>query len=104
MYLLIADDGSLSLQEHEEMKSFCVVEHANAPEGADASSALSNIAEPIDNDHFWINASSVIELSPQSDDPQWVNGFWDMLKKVEPYGYSDMATKRIKAHVEIRPK
>ena len=99
---MIGEDGSLSLQEVEDMKSFSVVEAQNASEKAKASSALSHIAEPAENDHFWIDADAVIQLSSMKDDEQWVDRFWNMLNKVEPYGYYDTATKRVKAHVEIR--
>lgn len=42
----------------------------------------------------------VIQLSAKSNDPLWVDSFWGMLKALEPYGYSGMIKKRVKAHVK----
>ena len=102
MYVLIAEDGSLSLEDADEFKSFSVVEMPDAPQQGKASAALSQIAEKADEDHYWIDADKVIQISSKSDDAEWVNGFWEMLNKVEPYGYYDTHTQRVKAHVEIR--
>ena len=70
----------------------------SAPDGVAA--ALGDMAEPAGDDHFWLSAEAVIGLSSHKDDTQWVSAFWDMLGKVEKYGYSDMAGRRVKAHVE----
>lgn len=102
MFLLIAKDGSLSLEDSEEMKSFSVVESPDAPQQGTASAALAAIAEKTDDDHFWINADAIVQISPKKDDAKWVSDFWEMLKKVEPYGYYDTDSQRVKAHIEIR--
>ena len=102
MFLMINEDGSLSLQEAEEMKSFSIVEAQDAAEQAKAPLALSNIAEPAEDNHYWIDAEAVIQISPMQSDKQWVDNFWEMLNKVAPYGYYDSTTKRVKAHVEVR--
>ena len=62
--------------------------------------ALADIAEPAEDNHYWVDAEAVIQLSSKGSDPQWVDGFWDMLGKVEAYGYADLQAKRVKAHVE----
>lgn len=102
MFLLIAKDGSLSLEDSEAMKSFCVVESPDAPQQGTASAALAAIAEKTADDHFWISAEAIVQVSPNKDDPKWVSDFWEMLKKVEPYGYYDADTQRVKAHVEVQ--
>ena len=98
MYILIATDGSISLEEADDLKRFSIIENSEA---ANSSSFLA-IAESAEGDHYWIDADSVIELSPRCSDQQWVDSFWDMLGKVEAYGYSDLANKRVKAHVDHR--
>ena len=98
MYILIAADGSLSLEDTDNMKAFSIVENSAGAQ----SSEFSAIAEPAEENHYWIDADSVIDLSSRDGDQQWVDEFWDMLKKSEPYGYSDLVKKRIKAHVETR--
>ncbi len=96
MHILIHQDGALSLEEHEEMKSFSIVDNTSN----NNRSALENISVPDEDDHYWVDAQAVVDLSPQAQDKQWVDNFWKMLKAVEPYGYFDSKNKRVKAHVE----
>jgi len=96
MYIQIAADGSLTLEDADNMKSFSIKEAVTGQ----SVLALVNIALPAEDNHYWIDANAVIQLSSQGGDPQWIKGFWGMLKKVEPYGYSDMEKGRVKAHVE----
>lgn len=94
MYLSISTSGELSLEDIDEMKSFSI------RQAGDASLALSEIGTATEDNHYWLDANAVIALSPRAADSQWVESFWQMLKAVEPYGYSDMENRRIKAHVE----
>jgi len=98
MYIQVAEDASLTLEDIDNMKAFSIV--AAVPELS--IEALADIAEPAEDNHYWIDAEAVIDLSSKGSDPQWVEGFWDMLKKVEAYGYSDLQAKRVKAHVESK--
>ena len=97
MYLLIAVNGQLSLEDCDNMRAFSIVEE----ESGLAATQLSTIATPAEEQHYWLDADAVVELSGREDDQQWVKGFWDMLVKVESYGYSDMEKRRIKAHLEL---
>jgi hypothetical protein len=97
MYILIAADGKLSLQESDNMRAFSIVE---AIKGAVTEQLLA-IATPADKNHYWLDANAMIELSGRKHDQVWVRGFWEMLAKVEAYGYSDMAKKRVKAHMDL---
>ena len=96
MYIQIAADSSLSLEDTDNMKAFSIVEAV----AGQSATALADIAEAAGDNHYWIDANAVIRLSSQSDNAQWLYGFWEMLKMVEAYGYSDMESKRVKAHVE----
>ena len=96
MNILIKADGSLTLEQHNDFKSFSIINETTD----DNLIALDEIAESAEDNHYWLDAISVINLSPLCNNPEWVENFWAMLKAVEPYGYSDMASKRIKAHVE----
>lgn len=96
MYILIAGDGSISLQDSENMGAFSVHEEV---EGA-AVTALAKFAVAAENQHLWIDADAVVELAGRQQDSQWVERFWEMLAKVEAYGFSDMHGRRVKAHVE----
>ena len=100
MFISISADGDLDLEDVDNMKAFSIVEAAGASEEGRAGSALADIAEAAEDDHYWIDADAVIQLSARSEDSQWVENFWAMLKKVEAYGYSDLKARRVKAHVE----
>jgi hypothetical protein len=100
MFISISPDGDLNLEDVDNMKVFSIVEAAGASDLGKAASALADIAEAAEDDHYWIDAEAVIQLSVRSEDPQWVENFWAMLKMVEAYGYSDLQAKRVKAHVE----
>ena len=97
MYLLIAADGQLSMQDIDNMRAFAIIEE----EDGSARTSLGDIAAAAEDNHYWIDADAVIELSGRNDDQIWIEGFWDMLAKVEAYGYSDMTLKRVKVHVGV---
>lgn len=97
MYLLIAANGQLSLEDSDNMRAFSIVEEQSGL----ASTQLTAIATPAAEQHYWLDADAMVELSGRKDDQQWVAGFWDMLAKVEAYGYSDMEKKQVKAHVDL---
>jgi hypothetical protein len=96
VYLLIAADAQLSLQDTDNMRAFAIIEELSGSAGT----SLGDIAVAAEDDHYWIDANAVVELSGRKDDQIWIEKFWNMLKKVETYGYSDLASKRVKAHVE----
>ena len=96
MYILISADGTLSLEDIDNLNSFSIVGQSDVTR----SSAFSAMASQAGESHYWIDVDSVIKLSLRRDDQQWVDEFWDMLRKAEPYGYTDLVNNRIKAHVE----
>ena len=96
MYILIAANGQLSVEDGENMRAFSIVEE----ESGSSATRLSAIATPAEEQHYWLDADAVVELSGRKNDQQWVKGFWDMLAKVEAYGYSDKEKRRVKVHVD----
>lgn len=103
MFIYITDDGRLSLKEIDNMKSFSIVEQTSGSQQGSAAEALKLIAEPAEENHFWLDAEAVVALSSRAGDQQWVDAFWSMLKAAEPYGFSDIERKRVKAHVTSAP-
>ena len=95
MYILINSGDAPSLEDSDNFREFSIVEQA----GGEAADALADIAEPAEDDHFWLDANAVIELSGRNDDQSWVDSFWEMLEKVQAYGYSNMTTQQVKAHL-----
>ena len=102
MFISIAENGALSLEDADAMKSFSIVERKNSGTEGKAINALRSIAKPAEDDHYWIDIDSVIALSPRKNDQDWVEAFWQMLKAVEPYGYVDTENRLVKAHVEVK--
>ena len=100
MHVLIAADGALSLEDVDNLKGFSIVEADGGSEQGKAAMALAEMGEPAEDNHYWLSAEAVIALSPRKDDKAWVDAFWAMLQKAEGYGFSDVANKRVKAHVE----
>ena len=98
MYILITSNGQMLLEESDNMRAFSIIEE----EPGLAAQQLSTIATPAEEQHYWLDADAVVELSGRADDAKWIEGFWDMLAKVEPYGYSNIEKRRIKAHVELK--
>ena len=97
MYISFAADGEISLQDCDNLRAFSIRED----ETGAAARWLAQVATPADEEqHYWLDADVVLDLSGRSDDEQWVKQFWEMLTKVEAYGYSDMTNKRVKAHVD----
>ena len=96
MYLLISTNGQISLEESDNMRAFSIVEEDHGL----AAKHLPAIGEPAGEQHYWLDADAVIELSGRADDQGWVEDFWGMLAKAEPYGYSNIEERLIKAHVE----
>jgi hypothetical protein len=96
MYIFISTDGVLSLRDSDNMRAFSIVEE----ESGGAERWLAPLVVDTAGQDFWLDANAVVELSGKAHDKAWVGQFWDMLASVEAYGYSDMKTKRVKAHVE----
>lgn len=96
MHILINNNGELSLEDLDNLKSFSIIDKT---ENSNLTNLLM-ISQPAEDNHYWIDADAVIALSSKAEDPKWVENFWSMLSRVEKYGYSDMENKRVKAHIE----
>ena len=94
MFILVSSDGSLSLQDSDNFREFSIVDESNGL----AISSLAEIGKPAEDDHFWLDANAIIELSARESDQQWTDAFWEMLARVEAYGYSNMTSQQVKAH------
>ena len=96
MYICIGENGELSLQDCDNMRAFSIVmDSADVP-----LTRLQEIAELAEDDHYWLRVEAVEELSPRQGDQQWIRDFRAMLASVADYGYYDLETNRVKAHVE----
>ena len=94
MFILVNDKGVLSLEDIDNFREFSIVDESDGLSPA----SLASIGMPTDDDHYWLDANAVIELSTRAADQQWTDAFWEMLASVEAYGYSNMTEQKVKAH------
>ena len=94
MYIRISASHTVTLEESDNFREFSIIDESDGS----ASEALGGMSSPAGDDHFWLSADAVIQLSGRSDDQSWVEAFWAMLAAVEAYGYSDMKARQVKAH------
>jgi hypothetical protein len=96
MYIRVAADGELSLQDSDDLRAFAIREDRQG----DSATRLALIGIATDDNHYWLDADAVVELSGRKLDQTWVSAYWNMLASVAAYGYYDEAKRRVKAHVE----
>ncbi len=99
MYLKVLEDGRLALEEIDDFKRFHISAAPELLSGQAASADFQRIAAEADEGRFWLDADAIVALSAKAGDDAWQGAFWDMLAKAEPYGFADVAGRRIKAHV-----
>ncbi|MFT5502802.1 MAG: hypothetical protein ACI845_000661 [Gammaproteobacteria bacterium] len=96
MILCIEENNKLTLKDHLDFKHFSIADPYDQVEN---SLSFKELSESCGDDHYWLNAELIIGLSDGRDDSKWLTNFWDMLRAVEAYGYSDIENKKIKAHL-----
>lgn len=99
MFLKVLEDGGLVLEEIDDFKRFHIATLPEQTSGSAASPDFRRIAAEADEGRFWLDADAIVALSAKAGDDAWRDAFWDMLAKAEPYGFADVAGRRIKAHV-----
>ena len=71
MYVFIAADGQLSLRDSDNMHAFSIVE----AHGGAADEWLAANAVPAEEQHYWLDATVVLEISGRQHDKAWVQAF-----------------------------
>ena len=99
MYLNVDGEGSLSLEETDDFKRFHISVAPDRLTDLSTTARFQAIAEDAGEEHFWLDADAIVELSGREGDEDWKAAFWTMLEKAEPYGFSDVARRKIKAHL-----
>ena len=101
MILAVTRQGGLMLEESDDFRRFHIRDGGVGGAGLLDVEAFAEIARPADEaGHYWLDADAVIALSGHSAGDGWVQQFWDMLAKVERFGYADLAARRIKGHIQ----
>jgi len=96
MYIRVAENGEIGLQDSDNFRAFAIVRTGRAAPLA----RLEEMATAAEDNHYWLDADAVLELSGRKHDQQWVRDFRAMLESAAPYGYFDTANNRVKAHME----
>ena len=96
MFIELARDGALSLQDCDNFRAFSI----RRQDRAAPLDQLLAMGSADGGDHFWLDAQAVLELSGRQQDQEWVSQYHAMLEAVAPYGYYDEATHRVRAHLE----
>jgi hypothetical protein len=94
----IDNEGSVTIQQAEDLRAFKVVSHLQDPAAAD--SALGNAkAGRVDAGHAWINPQWLLKRSPNASSAEWMLRFDKMLEYARSSGYlSDQG--EIRAHID----
>ena len=96
MLIRVREDQSLTLEEEDNFKGFCI-----RVKDLDANlSVLDGIITRIEDSQYWLDAQGVIALSSKSTDKEWLIQFWGMLRGAEAYGFADLEAQLIRAHIE----
>ena len=104
MFVKLAIDGSVSLEERDNFRAFKLVVEG-APKRLDqARRALANVAEFDDETHAWIYEQALRQRPEVAQDSGWQQSLNAMIEKAKPHGWIDEKRKAIKAHVEWTEK
>lgn len=102
MYVSVSQDGEFVLCEVDDFGRFHISVDQSDTLNLVKGTALATVAEVSNNGHFWIDADAIVKLSNREDDPVWCEAFWDMVRKADKFGYADLPSRRIKAHIVQR--
>ena len=97
MFLKVAEDGAMTLEDSENFESFSIVPDRA---GMTLPESFHDIAEDAGEGRFWLEADAVVRFSKHVGNPKWEAQFWEMLAEAEPHGYADLERRLVKAHLE----
>ena len=97
MHIRIAGNGTVSLEDAQNFRGFSIVTDTA---GTSLPPAFHDMATDAGDGRWWLDADAVVGLSGHAGDDAWTARFWAMLEGAEPYGFADLAKRRVKAHVE----
>jgi hypothetical protein len=99
MFVKLAPDGHVSLEERDNFRAFKLVVEGDAAQLDAARAKLSGVADVPDAGTAWIFESW---LRANVSDEAWQQSLSAMIEKAKPHGWIDEQRKAIKAHIEWR--
>jgi hypothetical protein len=104
MFVKVAADGSVSLEEKDNFRAFKVVVEGGPARLDQVRRALNGTAEVQDQGHAWIYEQALRKRPEVADDATWQGNLGAMIEKAKPHGWVDDAKKAIRAHIEWTEK
>ena len=100
MFMKLAVDGSVTLEDKDNFRAFKLVIEGGPVRLDQARRALMNIAELTDDSHAWIFEQVLRQRAEVAHDTAWQGNLGSMIEKARPHGWIDDQKKAIKAHIE----
>ena len=100
MFVKVADDGRVSLEDPNNFRAFKVVVAGDPAAIDNARRALMGVADVSDRDTAWVFEAALRKRPEIAQDAAWQQSLGGMIEKAKPHGWIDEARKAIKAHIE----
>ena len=97
MFVKLAADGHVSLEERDNFRAFKLVVEGDAAQLDATRVKLKGVADVPDAGTAWIFESW---LRANVSDEAWHQSLGTMIEKAKPHGWIDEQRKAIKAHIE----
>ena len=100
MFIKVAADGNVSLEDRDNFRAFKVVAEGGPARLDQVRRALSTTAEIPDQAIAWIYEQALRQRPEVANDSAWQGNLGAMIEKARPHGWVDEAKKAIRAHIE----
>jgi hypothetical protein len=100
MFVKLAADGSVTLEDRDNFRAFKLVIEGGPQRLEQARRALANTAELPDPATAWIFEQALRQRPEVAQDAAWQGNLAAMIEKAKPHGWIDERRKTIKAHIE----
>ena len=100
MFVKLATDGRVSLEDRDNFRAFKLVVEGGPERLDQARRALANTAELPDEKSAWIFEQALRQRPEVAQDAPWQSNLGAMIEKAKPHGWIDEQKKAIKAHIE----
>jgi len=98
MFVQVANDGGVTLQDAENFRAFKLVVGGGEARLDAARQALSGTADVPDAATAWISPTALVAL--HGADAAWEQSLAAMIEKARPHGWIHPDTGAIRAHIE----
>ena len=100
MYIRVAADFAVTLEEPRDLKRFKLVVEAERNALPRLRAALAEAAVSVDEETAWIHEAWLRRQIGLDTDASWQDGVSAMIATARRFGWIDEATATIKAHVD----